>query len=116
MSPQYPQGHVFYRNLHHSYPLIESGKGIYLHDIEGKQYMDASGGAAVVNIGHGVKEVTEAITSQAYKIGYLNGLQFTPPKYMSLQGYIYFQGLVVSLIRASTKPFSVISSALRASQ
>jgi adenosylmethionine-8-amino-7-oxononanoate aminotransferase len=31
----------------------------------------------VVNIGHGVKEIATAISSQAYKAGYINGTQFS---------------------------------------
>jgi len=77
MTLHYPQGYVFYRNLHYSYPLINYGQGLYLYDVEGKKYLDASGGAAVVNIGHGVKEIAEAISSQAQKAGYLSGMQFS---------------------------------------
>lgn len=77
MTPRYPQGHVFYRNLHYSYPLINYGQGVYLYDVEGKKYLDASGGAAVVNIGHGSKEIAELIFTQAQKVGYLNGMQFS---------------------------------------
>lgn len=35
MTPHYPQGHVFYRNLHYSYPLISHGKGACLYDVNG---------------------------------------------------------------------------------
>jgi len=73
----YPAGHVFYRNLHRSYPLITHGEGAYLYDSEGKRYLDASGGAAVANIGHGVKEIAVALSAQAEKVGYLNGMQFS---------------------------------------
>ncbi len=77
MDHSYPEGWVFYRNLHHSYPLITHGRGAYLYDEEGKNYLDASGGAAVVSLGHGLKEMAEAIYDQAKKTGYLNGMQFT---------------------------------------
>jgi adenosylmethionine-8-amino-7-oxononanoate aminotransferase len=77
MDYSYPEGWVFYRNLHHSYPLITHGRGAYLYDEEGKKYLDASGGAAVVNLGHGLKELADAIYEQAQKTGYLNGMQFT---------------------------------------
>ncbi|MFC2169011.1 aspartate aminotransferase family protein [Acidobacteriota bacterium] len=73
----YPHGHVLYRDLHKIYHQIERGQGIYLYDREGKKYLDANGGAAVVNIGHGVKEIAEAISTQAQKVGYLSGLQFS---------------------------------------
>lgn len=77
MDLRYPQGSVFYRNLHLSYPLITHGQGAYLFDKEGRRYLDASGGAAVVNIGHGLKEFGDALSEQAKKVGYLNGMQFT---------------------------------------
>lgn len=77
MTVQYPQGNVFYRNLHHSFPIITHGEGVYLYDTSGNRYLDASGGAAVVNIGHGVKEVATAIFSQTQKAGYINGMQFS---------------------------------------
>ena len=77
MTVRYPQGNVFYRNLFRSFPMITHGEGVYLYDTSGHRYLDASGGAAVVNIGHGVKEIAAAIFSQAQKAGYINGLQFS---------------------------------------
>ena len=78
MSPfRYPQGSVLYRNLHRSYPLIGSGRGCYLTDNAGRRYLDGSGGAAVVNIGHGVRKVAAAMSRQAGRAAYLNGVQFT---------------------------------------
>ncbi len=74
---RYPQGSVLYRNLHKSFPLIKSGRGVFLYDTNGKKYLDGSGGAAVVNIGHGVKEVAAALSRQAGKAAYLSGVQFT---------------------------------------
>ncbi len=74
---QYPKGNVLYRNLQHALPLIKYGRGAYLYDLKGKKYLDGSGGAAVVNIGHGVREVVEAMSGQAGKVAYLSGLQFT---------------------------------------
>ena len=77
MNYKYPEGHVFYRNLHLDYPLIVRGQGVYLYDEEGKKYLDGCGGAAVVNIGHGVEDVARAIAGQAAKAAYVSGLQFT---------------------------------------
>jgi len=71
------QDHVFYRNLRKYYPTADRGEGIYIYDTEGKQYMDGSGGAAVVGIGHGVEEITEAMIRQAEKISFSHGSQFT---------------------------------------
>lgn len=57
-------------------PIVDSGKGIYLKDIEGKTYIDASSGAVVVGIGHGREEVAEVMRDQAAKIAYVIRIQF----------------------------------------
>lgn len=71
------EDHVFYRNLRKFYPTVDRGEGVYIYDTKGKQYIDGSGGAAVVGIGHGVKEITEAMLRQAEKISFSHGSQFT---------------------------------------
>ncbi|HEY7994675.1 MAG TPA: aspartate aminotransferase family protein [Candidatus Eremiobacteraceae bacterium] len=68
---------VFYRKLHKQLPAIVKGEGVWLTDAAGKRYLDASGGAMVCNIGHGVAEIADAIAEQARKIAYVNGTQFT---------------------------------------
>jgi adenosylmethionine-8-amino-7-oxononanoate aminotransferase len=74
---RYPRGAVFYRNLFASYAVIRNGRGVFLYDQEGRRYLDASGGAAVVNIGHGVEAVSAAMERQARRVAYLNGMQFS---------------------------------------
>jgi len=61
---------VFYRDRKKTYPIIERGEGIYLFDRTGKRYIDASGGPLVVNIGHGVREVVDAMAKQGEKISF----------------------------------------------
>jgi adenosylmethionine-8-amino-7-oxononanoate aminotransferase len=70
-------GHIFHRNLRKSYPLAERGEGVYIYDGNGKKYLDGSGGAAVVGIGHGVKEITQAMVRQAEKISFSHSSQFS---------------------------------------
>ena len=69
--------HVFYRDLKKVYPIADRAEGIYIYDIEGKRYIDGSGGACVVSIGHGVPEIIKAMTKQAKKVAYVHGSQFT---------------------------------------
>jgi adenosylmethionine-8-amino-7-oxononanoate aminotransferase len=69
--------HVFYRNLRKLYPTVDRGEGIYIYDMKGKEYIDGSGGAAVVSIGHGVREITEAMVRQAGRIAFAHGSHFT---------------------------------------
>ena len=73
----YPKGHVFYRKLVRTYPLVTHGEGIYLYDENGKRYIDGSGGALVVNIGHGRKDILQKMMDQMVQIGYVHGTQFT---------------------------------------
>jgi adenosylmethionine-8-amino-7-oxononanoate aminotransferase len=59
------------------YPVIDYGKGVYLYDTDGKEYLDASSGAITANIGHGVKEIIDAMHEQAKKISFVYRSQFT---------------------------------------
>lgn len=73
------QTSVFYRNINHTYPVAVRSEGVYIYDADGKRYLDASGGAVVVSIGHGVKEITEAAVSQMNQLTYAHSSQFTNP-------------------------------------
>jgi adenosylmethionine-8-amino-7-oxononanoate aminotransferase len=72
-----PDSHVFYRRLSHLHPLAERGEGIYLWDKDGRRYIDGSGGAAVVNAGHGVAEIARAMFEQAASVAYAHGTMFS---------------------------------------
>ncbi|HEY4491810.1 MAG TPA: aminotransferase class III-fold pyridoxal phosphate-dependent enzyme, partial [Acidobacteriota bacterium] len=77
MSYRYPDSFVFYRKLNRHYTKAVSAKGTTITDENGKRYLDASGGAVVTNIGHGVPEIAEAVAEQIRNLGYINGVQFT---------------------------------------
>ena len=50
--------------------IMETGKGIYVMDREGKKILDAFAGLYCVNIGYGRDEMAEAIYEQAKKLAY----------------------------------------------
>lgn len=77
MSPKYPEGHVFYRKFKHDFPQITHAEGIYLIAADGRRFIDASGGAIVVNIGHGVEEIGRAMLEQVSRVAYVHAEQFT---------------------------------------
>ena len=77
MSPLYPSSHVLYRKLTRDYPRIVRGEGCYLFSDDGRRYLDGSGGAYVVNVGHGVSEIADALACQASRVAYVNGTAFT---------------------------------------
>ena len=57
--------------------MIESGSGVRVRDIQGKEYIDGMAGLWCVNLGYGRKEISEAITRQSEKLAFFhtfNGL------------------------------------------
>src|SRR6185436_3564294 len=72
-----PASQVFHRALGRPLPEIARAEGARLWDTEGKSYLDGSGGAVVVNVGHGRREVAEAMARQAASAAYVHGTQFT---------------------------------------
>lgn len=77
MEEAHQEDAVLYRDLKKSYPTVVRGEGVYLYDGDGKRYLDAAGGAAVVTIGHGVREVVRAMAEQAERVAYTYMAQFT---------------------------------------
>jgi len=69
--------HVFHRHLHHTPPVATSGKGVWIQDSSGKEYLDASGGAAVSCLGHAHPEVLAAMHAQIDRLAYAHTSFFT---------------------------------------
>ncbi len=69
--------HIFGRHTKISPPLAAKGDGCYLIDAAGKRYFDGSGGAAVSCLGHGDREINEAIKAQLDKLAYAHTSFFT---------------------------------------
>lgn len=67
---------LFSRNLRKSYPTAVRGEGCWIVAADGRRYLDASGQAAVVSIGHGVQEIGRAMAEQANKIAFAHTTQF----------------------------------------
>jgi adenosylmethionine-8-amino-7-oxononanoate aminotransferase len=69
-------GAQIFRDFKKTYPVIVRGKGVYIYDQDGREYLDAVGGIAVVTIGHGVPEIIAAMTEQAQKVAFVHGGAF----------------------------------------
>ena len=65
--------HVLYGTFEHEYVTMTRGDGVYVFDDSGNRYLDAVGGVCVVNIGHGVQEIVEAMSEQAGRLAYTYG-------------------------------------------
>ncbi len=68
---------VLHRRIAHSYPFAVSGHGITIRDSAGKEYIDASGGAAVSCLGHSHPDVLRAMREQVDKLAYAHTSFFT---------------------------------------
>lgn len=70
-------GAVFPRRLDRRLPMAVRSEGVWITDSEGKRYLDASGGAVVVNVGHGREEIARAVGDQLRNLSYVHGTMFT---------------------------------------
>jgi adenosylmethionine-8-amino-7-oxononanoate aminotransferase len=69
--------HILHRQTGHSYPVAASGHGVTIRDVDGKEYIDASGGAAVSCLGHSHPDVLAAMHEQLDRLAYAHTSFFT---------------------------------------
>lgn len=71
------------QSLVHTYqrfPVVfESGKGAYLYDENGKEYLDFAAGIAVSSLGYSNEELQMAMKSQIEKLCHISNLYYTKP-------------------------------------
>ena len=70
-------GRVFRRSTVADPPVAVRAEGSTIWDSTGRAYLDAAGGAIVVNIGHGRASVAAAMADQAARLSYAHGSAFT---------------------------------------
>ena len=70
-------GRVFRRAAAADPPVAVEAYGCTIRDADGREYLDAAGGAIVVNVGHGRREVADAMAAQAGRLAYAHGSVFT---------------------------------------
>jgi adenosylmethionine-8-amino-7-oxononanoate aminotransferase len=69
--------HILHRQTGHSYPVAARGHGVTIRDVDGKEYIDASGGAAVSCLGHSHPDVLAAMHEQLDRLAYAHTSFFT---------------------------------------
>jgi adenosylmethionine-8-amino-7-oxononanoate aminotransferase len=69
--------HVLHRSIGLEYPVAVSGSGVTIRDNEGRDYIDASGGAAVSCLGHSHPDVLAAMHAQLDRLAYAHTSFFT---------------------------------------
>ena len=83
--------HVFHRHTRAVPPVVAGGEGVYITDRNGKQYLDASGGAAVSCLGHDHPDVLEAIRNQLDAIPFAHTGFFTSDPLEQLASHLSAQ-------------------------
>ena len=70
-------GRVFRRTSVPDPPIAVEAHGTTIRDADGREYLDAAGGAIVVNVGHGRREIAAAMAEQAGRLAFAHGSAFT---------------------------------------
>jgi hypothetical protein len=70
-------GRVFSRASSPNPLVAAEAHGSTIVDAAGREYLDAAGGAIVVNVGHGRREIADAMAAQAWRVSYAHGSVFT---------------------------------------
>src|ERR1035437_1146676 len=76
-STREPRGRVFQRVIGRGLPVAVRADGATVWDSAGRAYLDAAGGAIVVNVGHGRQSIVDAMERQARAFTYVHGTTFT---------------------------------------
>ena len=72
-------GNVFPRVLSHLLPDVKRAQGVWIEDAHGNRYLDASGGAIVVNVGHAREEIAKAVYDQILDYDYIHPTMMATP-------------------------------------
>ena len=102
-------GRVFQRVIGRELPVAVRAEGCTIWDTEGRSYLDAAGGAVVVNVGHGRQSVVDAMARQAGLFTYVHGTTFTSEP---LESYARAVGRYLPLDEPALYPVSGGSEAI----
>ena len=73
------KSYVFGRAKEGALPKVHKAEGLWIEDDRGNRYLNASGGAAVTNVGHGRREIAEALYQQVLQHDYIHPTAFVSP-------------------------------------
>jgi hypothetical protein len=102
-------GRVFPRVLGRPLPVAVRASGSEIWDADGRRYLDAAGGAIVVNVGHGRESIARVMAEQAGRLGYVHGAAFSTEP---LEAYASELGPLLPLPEPAIYPVSGGSEAM----
>ena len=84
-----PNEVLVHRDWCRRFPKVVRAEGIYIYDEDGRRYIDGSGGSSVVvTIGHGVREIAEAVMEQAERFWFYPAHAFSNEAALELSDLI----------------------------
>jgi len=75
--PELRRGRIFRRSLDPDLPVAVEAHGSTIRDASGREYLDAAGGAIVVNVGHGRTSIGRVLGEQLGRMAFAHGSTFT---------------------------------------
>ncbi len=102
-------GRVFRRSAAAEPPTAVEADGSTIRDSEGRGYLDAAGGAIVVNVGHGRRSIADVMADQAGRLAYAHGSAFTSEP---LEAYAREVGPYLPVVGPAIYPVSGGSEAI----
>lgn len=70
---------VLLHTYNRSKVVFDHGKGVYLYDTDGKEYLDFAAGIAVCSLGYGNETYTDALKAQVDKLLHISNLYYNEP-------------------------------------
>ena len=71
--------HVLYKTYNRFPVVFDHGKGVRLYDTKGQEYLDFGAGIAVMGLGYGDEEYTQAVKEQLDKLTHISNLFYNAP-------------------------------------
>ena len=81
-------------HTYNRFPVVfDHGKGVYLYDTDGKEYLDFAAGIAVSALGYGDEVYTEGLKNQVDKLLHVSNLYYTEPTTAAAEKLLKVSGM-----------------------
>lgn len=84
---------VLLHTYNRSKVVFDHGKGVYLYDTDGKEYLDFAAGIAVCSLGYGEEAYTTALKNQVDKLLHVSNLYYNEPTTEAAQKLLKASGM-----------------------
>lgn len=89
----------YHVDLYGRYPItLVEGKGVYVKDTDGNEYIDALAGIAVNSLGHSHPRIVEAVQQQAARLMHISNFYYSEPQSKLVEKLAEISGLDQSFL------------------